>query len=288
MSSCSGLFRGVSYSGEPTQPRLMVGEHIFAPLNKSFTLEFDLSTRYCLGWRDLENSTSHPCPDRAVIDPKYDTCPACQKRTGFNPAFYNVASVSPQQEKLNQEPHILYLAHFGGDTVKVGISRAKRGIHRLLEQGARSALVLDTFPTALIARSYEAKIAALPGLRETFSIRTKLTLLERSYDHIASEKLLFETKRSLETTLNTKFSGNEVRSFDDVFLSHTFAAEPFTPLPTPEIISGTCVAVAGSILIMRYDDHQLALPLKPLTGYKLAVSKKVVPLDLPPRQASLF
>ena len=266
----------------------MVGEHIFAPVDKSFTLEFDLSTRYCLGWRDLENSTSHPCPDRAVIDPKYDTCPACQKRTGFNPAFYNVASVSPQQEKLNQEPHILYLAHFGGDTVKVGISRAKRGIHRLLEQGARSALVLDTFPTALIARSYEAKIAALPGLRETFSIRTKLSLLERSYDHTASEELLFKTKRSLETTLNTKFSGNEVRSFDDVFFSHDFAAEPFTPLPTPKIISGTCAAVAGSILIMRYDDQQLALPLKPLTGYKLAASKKVVLLDLPPRQASLF
>ncbi len=126
----------------------------------------------------METGVLHTCPDTLKVENKYEQCSGCQKRTGFNPAFYNATSVSEQQEARNAEPHTLYLARFGTNTLKVGISYAKRGNSRLLEQGARDALILDTFPSAHIARQYEAKIAALPNVVETVQLQTKNSRLK--------------------------------------------------------------------------------------------------------------
>ncbi len=125
---------------------------------QDLSLEFDFLTKYCTGWVDFENHCSQVCPDSATVDGKYENCLKCRDRTGFNPAFYNADSVSAQQEKINQNPHFVYLAYFAPGVIKVGISQEKRGIRRLLEQGARLALKLETFSSALIARQYEAKI----------------------------------------------------------------------------------------------------------------------------------
>ena len=130
-------------------------------LGRELSLEFDFSTKYCTGWLDFDNHCSQACPDGATVDEKYENCLKCRNRTGFNPAFYHADSVSAQQEKINQNPHFLYLAYFSPEVIKVGISQEARGIRRLLEQGARVALKLETFASALIARQYEAKIAKL-------------------------------------------------------------------------------------------------------------------------------
>jgi hypothetical protein len=79
--------------------------------------------------------------------------------TGFNPAFYNAPTLSPQQQLRNLEPHLVYLAHFGGSTMKVGMTHARRGIHRLLEQGARMGVLLARFADAYRARALEERIA---------------------------------------------------------------------------------------------------------------------------------
>ena len=113
------------------------------------------------GWVDFDNHCSQVCPDGATVDEKYENCLKCRNRTGFNPAFYHADSVSAQQEKINQQPHFVYLAYFAPGVIKVGISQEERGIRRLLEQGARLAVKLETFASALIARQYEAKIAGL-------------------------------------------------------------------------------------------------------------------------------
>ena len=149
-------------------------------LEQDLSLEFDFSTKYCTGWVDFENHCSQICPDSATVDGKYENCLKCRDRTGFNPAFYNADSVSAQQEKINQNPHFVYLAYFAPGVIKVGISQEERGIRRLLEQGARLALKLETFSSALIARQYEAKIARLDGIVETMPIHKKLELIKNS------------------------------------------------------------------------------------------------------------
>ena len=259
------------------------------PLDKTLTLEFDVSQRYCVGWHDITNGESHVCPDTNLVDAKYEQCPACQKRTGFNPAFYNTTSVSSQQEARNLEPHILYLAHFGGDIIKVGISHAARGNSRLLEQGARTALILDTFASAHIARQYEAKIASLPGIAETVIMRRKITALRAPYSPAQAEKALETVRYQIETELKTTFANTVLLHLDNRFFPAGLPSlDNLYETTHLNLISGTVSGMLGSLLFCEQQDTQLFLPLKKYIGYRVVLLDKETHVDLPARQISLF
>ena len=95
---------------------------------QKLSLEFDFSTKYCTGWVNFENHCGQACPEQAIAETKYENCIKCRDRRGFNPAFYHANSMSAQQEKINQNPHFVYLAYFAPEVIKVGISQEKRGI----------------------------------------------------------------------------------------------------------------------------------------------------------------
>lgn len=278
----------IFYTGDECVPTLALsdGENI-RPLDKTLSLSFDLSLRYCIGWHDLATGESHPCPENATTDRKFETCPACQRRTGFNPAFYHTDKISAKQEARNAEPHRLYLAYMGNGYIKVGISWHNRGNKRLLDQGARAGLILETFPTALIARQYEAKIARLPDIHETTSTRTKLSLLAMPLNEASAKEQLLATRQRIEESLSIPLSGAEVAFFDKHYSTTKVPSGAIMQQATP-IISGTVQALVGDILLTRYDDRTLALPLKPYVGYPIEISDQITPLDLEPQQMQLF
>jgi len=278
----------LSYVGEECIPtlRLSSGEE-YLPLGKTLGLSFDLTERNCIGWHDISNGGSYPCPEEARTDKKFETCPACQRRTGFNPAFYHTTAVSPQQEARNAEPHTLYLAYMGKNYIKVGISWSNRGTKRLLDQGARAGLILETFPTALIARQYESKIAELEGLHETTSTRTKLALLKTSFDKEETEQHLLATKQHIEEALSVRFSSRNTLFFDAFYTNESVPSGEITVLADP-CISGKAVALVGDILITEYIGRTLALPLKQFIGYRAEFTDKILPLKLEPQQMQLF
>lgn len=282
----SRLFRGIHYDHD-SRPILRIGEESLSLLGSEGTLSFDTTQRFCIGWHDLATGENHLCPDSARTDPKYDTCPACQRRTGFNPAFYHAATVSPQQEARNNEPHLLYLAYMGPGYVKVGISWHKRGVRRLLDQGARSALILDTFPTARIARQYEASIAALPSIHETTSTATKLHLLAQPHSDATAATFLQQARSTIEAALETNFSASKVIHFDTHYHTDATRITTFTPLNHP-VVSGQVMAIIGDIIFAHHAERFVALPLRRYTGYPATVSSRIEPLDLPAEQTSLF
>jgi len=278
----------ISYKGDPLQPTLVLSDETeYRPLGKIITMDFDLSRRFCIGWHDMATGENHPCPESAQTSKKYDACPACQKRTGFNPAFYHSQTISAKQEARNAEPHHLYLAYMGKDYIKVGISWHGRGVRRLLDQGARAGIILETFPTALIARQYEAKIARLPNFHETTSTRTKLALVTMPYSNAAAKAELLAAKQQIEQELSIKFSNDEVLFFDTHYTASTISPVEITVPPTPKI-SGKVEALIGDILVTNYDGRCLALPLKQYTGYKVDIKDEIEPLDLDPQQLQLF
>ncbi len=259
------------------------------PLSDTLTLRFDMSKRYCIGWGNIGTKERFSCPDHHEIDSKYEQCPACQQRTGFNPAFYNATTVSKQQETLNQQPHILYLAHFAKGVTKVGISFAGRGKSRLLEQGARSALILDTLPSALIARQYEAQIAALPNIAETIQLRKKISSFSMPYDTKAAENELLAERDRIETSLGKQFAKNEVLSLDQYYFPKNIPV--FTDAydcSEQQLVSGETIGMLGTILFCRQQDTLLFLPLKKRIGYRVGLSYSEQPVTLPVRQISLF
>ena len=255
---------------------------------QDLSLEFDFSTKYCTGWVDFENHCSQICPDSATVDGKYENCLKCRDRTGFNPAFYNADSVSAQQEKINQNPHFVYLAYFAPGVIKVGISQEERGIRRLLEQGARLALKLETFASALIARQYEAKIARLDGVVETMPIHKKLELIKQPFDRADGEKKLQQKLLEIEQKIGVSFPRSELILCEDYFHTAGVDLTRVILMKDQNQLAGRVRSVIGPILIVDYDGQLLAYNLKKFIGYRVQKITEPIELELPNEQLTLF
>ena len=255
---------------------------------QDLSLEFDFSTKYCTGWMDFENHCSQICPDPATVDGKYENCLKCRDRTGFNPAFYNADSVSAQQEKINQNPHFVYLAYFAPGVIKVGISQEERGIRRLLEQGARLALKLETFASALIARQYEAKIAGLDGIVETMPIHKKLELIKQPFDRADGEEKLRQKLLEIEQKIGVSFPKSELIPCEDYFHTAGVDLTRVVLMKDQNQLAGRVRSIIGPILITDYDGQLLAYNVKKFIGYQAQTIDGVISIEIPSTQLALF
>lgn len=255
---------------------------------QDLSLEFDFSTKYCTGWVDFDNHCSQVCPDSATVDGKYENCLKCRDRTGFNPAFYNADSVSAQQEKINQNPHFVYLAYFAPGVIKVGISQEERGIRRLLEQGARLALKLETFSSALIARQYEAKIAGLDGIVETMPIHKKLELIKQPFDRADGEKKLQQKLLEIEQKIGVSFPKAELITCEDYFHTTGVDLTRVVLMKDQSQLAGRVRSIIGPILIADYDGQLLAYNVKKFIGYQAQTIDGVISIEIPSTQLALF
>jgi hypothetical protein len=146
--------------------------------SKVITIE-NTESRYCIGTYDLSTFATSPCKAKVSLEPKYkgNHCNNCQFEIGFNPAFYNAKVISPQQERYNASPHVVYMAYFSSNHIKVGIASERRHSIRLLEQGARAAVILAKYPNAQLAREVETQLCSNVDILENLTSDTKLRLL---------------------------------------------------------------------------------------------------------------
>lgn len=267
-----------------------VGDKIerYELFGQDLSLKFDFSVKYCAGWVDFENRCSQICPDHAAVDEKYENCLKCRDKTGFNPAFYNANSVSAQQEKINQNPHFVYLAYFAPNVIKVGISQEERGIRRLLEQGARLAIKLETFSSALIARQYEAKISKLDGIAETLPVYKKLELIKQPFDRAVGERKLRQKLLEIEQNIGVLFPKSELIPCEDYFQTAGVDLSRVVLMKDYSQLVGRVRSVIGSIVITDYSGQLLAYNIKKLIGYRAQKVDEEIELDLPTEQLTLF
>lgn len=284
------------------KPRLLLADmenekiSAFSPdFNQEYTIKIDTTARYCTGWHSLESGENFTCPDSAELDKKFTQCQNCQKRTGFDPAFYNASQgeISSQQQERNSKPHFVYLAYFSDETIKVGISFCGRGMARLLEQGARAALILGEFSTANVARNYEEKISKMPDFCENVKASLKMKLLETPFDFEKAEKKLLESRTKIETALGVKFDQNKAQNlsqfYGQISAGEIIKIEDCDTATTEELVfSGELTGVAGYIWLAQNQGETLTIALKKYEGYPLVISKTLTPIELPERQASLF
>ena len=267
-----------------------VGDKIerYELFGQDLSLKFDFSVKYCAGWVDFENRCSQICPDQATVDEKYENCLKCRDKTGFNPAFYNASSVSAQQEKINQNPHFVYLAYFATNVIKVGISQEERGIRRLLEQGARLAIKLETFSSALIARQYEAKISKLDGIAETLPVYKKLELIKQPFDRTIGERELRQKLLEIEQKIGVSFPKSELIPCEDYFQTAGVDLSRVVLMKDYSQLVGHVHSAIGSIVITDYDGQLLDYNVKKFIGYRAQKVDEEIELDLPIEQLTLF
>ena len=84
---------------------------------------------------------------------------------------------------LAKLPHMIYLLHFGGNLVKVGITNIVKNIRRLAEQPFINAVILAIVPSLLEARRIEIALSRLSPVTDRLRIDERLRRLR---DHASS------------------------------------------------------------------------------------------------------
>lgn len=288
------VLANVSFTEE--KPYLLINgveEHsqeAFFPLGKIFSLK-KLEKRYCIGSFDLIEGTRQACPLSVELpaDHKEEMCPACREATGFNPAFYNTPSISPQQRAYNNTPHYVYFAYFSPQHIKAGITAERRGAARLLEQGARAALIVGHFPTAEEARELEARLCASEGIYETMRASKKADLLcEVRYDFSEASKILLDVARDfgLEPM-------EQPRDLDKYYFEGTAPSPDSLQLPSSgseDICGGRCVGMVGPLLVFEQEgiDYVVSLKEWESSSIELYQDEVIQAYDFEPMQMSLL
>lgn len=269
----------------------------FPVRGRTFSLR-RLPRRRCVGRFDLATFQESVCPLGVELpaDSKETMCPACIEATGFNPSFYYADFISPQQRAYNQTPHFVYLAYFSPQHVKAGISSERRGIERLLEQGARAARVVGRFANADEARALEAALCAQPGVLETMRASLKARLLvEERYDAGEAVRILDEAASRLAgipAVAAAGFAPEEARDLSPFYFDG----------PSPDVhdlqlaegcdgvCGGRCVGMVGSALVFEQGGLFFVASIREWESYEVDVLEDEVlcAYEAAPQQFSLF
>ncbi len=249
-----------------------------------------LRRRLCVGRYSLGGGGAVPCPDRTAVADEYEECFACRNANGFNPAFDRVdpSTLSAQQKRYNARPHSVYLAHFGGDVVKVGISSRGRLRRRLVEQGARAAVRFADAPTAWDARAVEVAVAAR-GLSEVVHDATKRRLLGERFDAGAAQRRLRSEAARLRSALGVAAPADERVDLADAHLGGAPVLLPLVDLTEqrPFRISGRVLGLVGKVLVVEQRSLTFAASLSRAVAHVVALTEDETPNPMPPGAGQL-
>lgn len=258
--------------------------------DKTFTL-IKYPERYCVGSYDLMTQERTPCAKRQELpaDHKDSSCPRCNEITGFNPSFYNGGGITAQQRAYNDTPHIVYLAYFDPEHLKVGITSSLRGILRLLEQGARSAMILKECSSAYEAREWEAKLCAVSGIYESLRGSEKYRMLTtQTHDPAEAAQIMMRTVREQfhldppEPINLDSYYGED----PSILLGHINVPDN----PSSTMVAGECVGMVGTTILMRQQGRVFAVALKDYLSHRIELFPGQIKHEYsaPPEQDSLF
>lgn len=227
--------------------------------------------RYCIGAYDLSSCSYKICPHKNKLDlsSKINNCPECFRKIGFNPAFYNAKTISPKQLKYNELEHSVYMAYFSNSHIKIGIASKKRINLRLLEQGARAAYILKTFPDAYLARDLEAKLCYGGfGLLEKLSSSQKANILcNVDYDEKEAFTSLNKMLKNIDIIPESEFLNLNPK----YFYNHT--PENFSNyisyVKDTNYLSGKVVGMVGDMIILKQDFDFFAVSVKSFISHEI-------------------
>ncbi|MEU8777491.1 DUF2797 domain-containing protein [Streptomyces sp. NPDC048606] len=232
--------------------------------------------RRCPGvWRAGRRT---PCPREAVVPGRAGNaqCPECAR---LDRSF----SVAADTNVADPRTYRVYLAWFGPDMVKVGITAEERGSTRLLEQGAVTWAWLGRGPLMAMRRTEELLRAAL-GVPDRIAYSRK---------RAARAALPPEPERALEVArLHARAAALEgwPESLERLECEVVDHAGPFhlAALPTParspsQLLSGA--AVVGRLVAAAGPDLHFAdglvVDTRLLTGWDLAPAPEGAVTDAP-------
>ncbi len=166
-------------------------------IGRELTFVKQESTKTCT-WRfDLWSMQSSPCPRQVKLFWSWKNCESCERRTWFSPFFYNQDTLSDAQKKYNATPHLVYLAYFGWEDIKIWITSERRSLARIMEQWALARTILWTYENADQARRIEAIWSTYAWCKEHLHGSRKVKYIDASVVDLDRAQELFSKKIDL-------------------------------------------------------------------------------------------
>lgn len=225
--------------------------------------------KFCIGFYD-EKSGRMLCPNKKIIDKKYDRCFECESRNQLKNVLFH--GHEPTHQKLKDyfgAPHLIYLAYFYPDIIKVGTVNSKRGATRLIEQDAQAFAFFARAENANAAWEYEKYLALNFDLKFSVKSSQKFTYINRKPDLIKVRKILKSKinvilkNADLIDGITFEFEGVQSFADDDII----FYPEFVPALVKSSKFTGTFKGLRGDFMILEQNEQLYAYSKKDLIGY---------------------
>jgi len=250
------------------QPGLALGTGIYLSLGLS-------GVRHCIGYYDEALDTRQNCQDNREMEAGRESqCIRCQHDGGTFAAKSGIAD-SLRGNQLLSAQHDVYLALFGKDVVKVGVTRSSRREVRLLEQAAHASIIIAS-GDGEAARVLERQIHTQAGLPETIKLATKLEKLTTVATPDEANRILLETTELVRSqvastlpSLDTDFTYHFPR-YDIRLPSDLTSLRYIDRLDDEAVVSGRLVGALGRCLLLHngVDEKVYALDSVLIEGYE--------------------
>jgi hypothetical protein len=218
--------------------------------------------RRCTGvWR---GGRRIPCPYAAALPPqaRRDQCEECS-------ALDRSSSVAADTRVDDPQPYAVYLACFGADLHKVGITAVARGDARLLEQGALAYAFLGEGPL-MTARRTEAVLGAALGVPDRIRSAAKSAARREvapAAERAESLRQLHESVLALRDRLPSSLGLRPFHAVDNAALfglrpgaaDRTAPVAEVTAMSPGGALRGEVTAVVGHDLELRCPDGRVLL-----------------------------
>ncbi|GGO80572.1 DUF2797 domain-containing protein [Wenjunlia tyrosinilytica] len=241
-----------------------------SPLSRGRRLAFAaIGERTCVGvWRAGRHTA---CPTGAAITPSTmsDQCADCAR---LDRSF----SIAADTHADDPRTFVVYLAYFGPELLKVGITAEQRGRARLLEQGAITFTRLGRGPL-MAARRTEAVLGSVLGVKDRIpSADKRVALASLPSPEERADRLAGLHRRAVE--LPDWPEAVEPSPFQPVDHAADFGVETFRPAESvvtalaPEaVVRGEVAAVVGHDLYLASPGGRTLLDARLLSGWSLTV-----------------
>lgn len=251
----------LNYCTSEDVPYLVVkeGNEIFSfPLMGKLVLNFSPEV-LCTGYKD-DKEIFRPCPLGQLHVSK---CPTCKRLDIANVYTIGDFTYYPHlKETLSKEKYVLYLAQFGEDITKVGLSRRSRYLKRWREQGADFATIIAEFEGPDMVYEFESYLQQRYNFSNSVRSSQKLTRLnfdkEKAYEKIKKSKELLFNDFSIKNFL-----------VDEEIYDLTFSYPKVFNPKISNSIEGEALGSKGQWFFFKDRENFYALNLSKVLGHFL-------------------
>lgn len=239
-------------AGEPYLQILLkeelTGDFVYFPIIKGNKVSFKCDEKkICIGYPD-ENDRIISCNEERRIK-KGIQCWQCMHRDKLLKCVSCKGTKCVNKkawEYCQSNKHILYLALYTNDFIKVGTAKADRASTRLLEQGAKETIIVTTFNTQMEAKFYENKISKELRIPERTNKKVQINAIK--CDVNAGEELLRKKFRKISNNFpELKYLGDYINLYSDKHSDHNFLESK----TNGELrVSGTIKHIQGKYILM--------------------------------------